>query len=213
MNSIELRNNPWFKNNPLIAILRGVESNEIVELARKLIEHEFRLIEIPLNSPNALKSIELLVNEFGNEAIIGAGTVTDEEKLDAVLAVGAKLIVTPNMNPQVVRKAVEHQCLVCCGVATPTEAFDAITNGASVLKLFPAEVIKPTGLKAIKSVLPPEVMCLPVGGINPDPALMREYLDVGAEGFGLGSNLYKRGISLAEVESNAIAYRNAWNQL
>ncbi len=213
MNSNELRNNLWFKKNPLIAILRGVESNEIIEVAEKLIEHDFRLIEIPLNSPNAFESIRLLVNEFGDEAIIGAGTVTNEEKLDAVLDVGAKLIVTPNMNPQVIRKAVEHQCLVCCGVATPTEAFDAIANGATVLKLFPAEVIKPTGLKAIKSVLPPEVMCLPVGGINPDPVLIREYLDVGAEGFGLGSNLYKRGISLAEVESNAIAYRNAWNQL
>ena len=213
MNSNELRNNSWFKKNPLIAILRGIETSEVVDVAEKLIENDFRFIEVPLNSPNAIESIKLLIEKFGTEAMIGAGTVTDIKKLDSVLATGAKLIVTPNMNPQVIEKAVENNCLVCCGVSTPTEAFNAIGHGATVLKFFPAETIKPAGLKAVKSVLPPEIICIAVGGINPDSKLLSNYIAAGAEGFGLGSNLYKRGISLSTLEQNAIEYRNAWRQL
>lgn len=213
MNSNELRSNEWFKKNPLIAILRGIETSEVVEVTEKLIENDFRFIEVPLNSPNAVESIQLLVDKFAGEAVIGAGTVSDVEKLDAVLATGAKLIVTPNMNPHVIEKAVANDCLVCCGVSTPSEAFNAIAHGATVLKFFPAETIKPTGLKAVKSVLPPEIMCIAVGGINPDSKLLSDYIAAGAEGFGLGSNLYKRGISLSTLEQNAIEYRNTWHQL
>lgn len=213
MNSNELRNNEWFKENPLIAILRGIETAEVLDVAEKLIANDFRFIEVPLNSPNAIESIRLLVEKFSDKAVIGAGTVTDVEKLDEVLATGSKLIVTPNMNPQVIEKAVENKCLICCGVSTPTEAFSAIAHGATVLKFFPAETMKPMGIKAVKSVLPPEIMCIAVGGINPDSKVLSDYIAAGAEGFGLGSNLYKRGISLSDLEQNAIEYRNAWRQL
>lgn len=213
MNASELRNNLWFKKNPLIAILRGVETSEVLDVAKVLIKHDFRFIEIPLNSPNAIESIKLLVSTYGDKAIIGAGTVTTEDKLDSVLEVGAKLIVTPNMNPGVIKKAIANDCLICCGVYTPTEAFNAIHYGASILKLFPSDTIKASGIKAVKSVLPADVMCVPVGGVNAEVNQMIKFVQSGAEGFGLGSNLYKRGMSLEQLEANVIEYRKAWSQV
>ena len=210
MTSYELRENEGFINLPLIAILRGVKPTEVLAIAEVLIANGFRFIEVPLNSPDALISIKVLVEHYGDLAIIGAGTVTDTDKLMHVLETGAKLIVTPNMNPDVIRLASQKGCTVMSGVQTPTEAFCAIQNGVSALKMFPAEVIGTAGLKAVKSVLPPEMVCLPVGGIQPDSEQMKEYIKAGAEGFGLGSGLYYPGITPEDLNQRCIEYKNAW---
>lgn len=213
MNSNQLRENTWFKELPFIAILRGVETNEVLDIAKVLIENEFRFIEVPLNSPNPLESITKLVQEYGDEAIIGAGTVTNKEKLLSVLETGAKLIVSPNMCPKVIRIAREHDCATFSGVQTPTEAFEAVECGASALKFFPAELIQPAGVKAIKSVLPPEIVCCPTGGIEADPAQIKSYLDAGVDGFGLGSGLFKKGIRPSELNTRAKAYSDCFKSI
>ena len=213
MNTKQLREHEWFKTLPLIAILRGVEPNEVIEVTRGLLKYGFRFIEVPLNSPNAIQSINKLMQTFGEKAFIGAGTVTTVDKLMPVIEAGAKLIVTPNMNPDVIRTAQAHDCMVFSGIQTPTEAFAAIEHGATALKFFPAELIQPQGVKAIKSVLPPETICCPTGGIEADPKQMQSYRDVGVDGFGLGSGLYKKGIKPSELEERAKAYRDSWMSL
>ncbi|MEZ8738643.1 2-dehydro-3-deoxy-6-phosphogalactonate aldolase [Photobacterium swingsii] len=210
MNTEELRNNVWFKELPLIAILRGVEPSEVLDIANVLIDNGFRFIEVPLNSPDAVLSIKMLVDTYGEQAIIGAGTVTNIDKLMPVLEVGARLIVTPNMNPEVIRAARAHHCVVFSGVQTATEAFTAVDCGVTALKFFPAELIQPVGVKAIKSVLPPEMICCPTGGIEADVEQMKSYVDVGVDGFGLGSGLYKKGIKPSELSVHAKAYRDSW---
>ncbi|MDO6498815.1 2-dehydro-3-deoxy-6-phosphogalactonate aldolase [Photobacterium sanguinicancri] len=210
MNTEELRNNTWFKELPLIAILRGVEPSEVLDIANVLIDNGFRFIEVPLNSPDAVLSIKMLVEAYGEQAVIGAGTVTNIDKLMPVLEAGARLIVTPNMNPEVIRAARAHNCVVFSGVQTATEAFTAVDCGVTALKFFPAELIQPLGVKAIKSVLPPEMICCPTGGIEADAEQMKSYVDVGVDGFGLGSGLYKKGIKPSELSVRAKAYRDSW---
>ncbi|MGD8172718.1 2-dehydro-3-deoxy-6-phosphogalactonate aldolase [Vibrio sp. TRT 21S02] len=210
MNNNKLEQCSWFNELPLIAILRGIEPEEVIAVTEELLDVGFRYIEIPLNSPQALKSISLVVDKFGDQAVVGAGTVTSIEKLLPVIETGAKLIVTPNMNPDVIRKAREHDCVIFSGIQTPTEAFTALECGASALKLFPAELIQPNGLKAIRSVLPPEVICCPTGGIDANPEQMRAYVQAGANGFGLGSGLYKKGLNLSQIRKRAHAYRDSW---
>ncbi|MUK36522.1 2-dehydro-3-deoxy-6-phosphogalactonate aldolase [Aliivibrio fischeri] len=205
-----LKANPFFQSLPLVAILRGILPSEILPAAKILIEEGDRFIEVPLNSPDALMSIKLLVDEYGDEAIVGAGTVTDQQKLIDVLETGAKLIVTPNMNPDVISIASKRGCIVMPGVQTTTEAFTALSCGASALKFFPAEVIGAKGIKAMKSVLPEGTVCLPVGGVAANKESMQEYLDVGADGFGLGSGLYQKGMPLEELKSRSHAYKKAW---
>ncbi|MGF1833745.1 2-dehydro-3-deoxy-6-phosphogalactonate aldolase [Photobacterium sanguinicancri] len=210
MNTEELRNNAWFKDLPLIAILRGVEPSEVLDIANVLIDNGFRFIEVPLNSPDAVLSIKMLVEAYGEQAVIGAGTVTNIDKLMPVLEAGARLIVTPNMNPEVIRAARAHNCVVFSGVQTATEAFTAVDCGVTALKFFPAELIQPLGVKAIKSVLPPEMICCPTGGIEADAEQMKSYVDIGVDGFGLGSGLYKKGIKPSELSVRAKAYRDSW---
>ena len=210
MTSNELRENEGFIKLPLVAILRGIKPTEVLAITEVLFANGFRFIEVPLNSPDALISIKKLVEHYGDTAVIGAGTVTDTDKLMRVLETGAKLIVTPNMNPDVIRIASQKGCTVMSGVQTPSEAFCAIQNGVTALKMFPAEVIGTAGLKAVKSVLPPEMICLPVGGIQPDKEQMKEYIKAGAEGFGLGSGLYFPGITLEDLNQRCIEYKNAW---
>ncbi|MFB2907459.1 hypothetical protein ACE1BH_21390 [Aeromonas jandaei] len=155
-------------------------------------------------------SIRYLVEKFGDQAIVGAGTVTNMALLQAVLTTGARLIVTPNMNPEVIRCAAEHGCVTLPGVMTPSEAFNALDCGASGLKFFPADNIQPSYIKALRAVLPKNVACLPVGGINADVNQMREFRLAGANGFGLGSGLYKPGLDLEQITTNARLYRDAW---
>ena len=195
------------EKHPLIAILRGIKPTEVVDVAEILIEKDFKIIEIPLNSPDPIRSIELLTHYFENHAIIGAGTVLDETSIRSIAEAGAKLVVMPNGNGIVVKAAKDRGLIAIPGIATPSEAFAMIEAGADALKLFPAEGIPPSVLKAMKAVLPSTVPILPVGGITPEK--MNDYLKAGAIGFGLGSALYKPGMTLRDIRKNAEAFNLA----
>lgn len=195
---------------PLIAILRGITPEQAVEAAEILLECGFHYLEVPLNSPSALKSIHLMRDTVGNRGYVGAGTVLNVEQVDSVAECGGQLIISPNCNPDVIRHSVKRGLISLPGVMTPSEAFSAIDAGASALKLFPAEHITPVITKAFRAVVPREVACLPVGGIQPDAAQMRSYIRAGADGFGLGGGLYQAGISMAVLRERAQAYQQAW---
>lgn len=192
---------------PLVAILRGIEPHEAESVAGALIEAGFTMIEVPLNSPDPLTSIELLARRFGAEALIGAGTVLDTGQARAVREAGGRLIVSPNVDADVIAASAEAGMVSLPGYFSPSEAFAALKAGATGLKLFPAEAATPAVLKAQRAVLPRDVPVLVVGGINPDN--MAPWRAVGADGFGLGSALYKPGRSAAEVGTAARAFAAA----
>lgn len=196
---------------PLIAILRGVSPNNAIRVAGILIDEGFTMIEVPLNSPDALTSIRYLVEHFGERYCIGAGTVSTPELAMHVIATGAKLMVTPNFNLTVVQRATEAGCAVFPGVITPTEAFNALAAGATGLKLFPISCLGLEGFKALRSVLPEETLCFPVGGIGPTVACMQPYVQLGAKGFGLGSALFKPEMADALIRTQARAFIDAFN--
>ena len=191
------------KHLPLIAIIRGVTPDVCLDVAKVLIEAGFTMIEVPLNSPNALESIRKLVKAYGDDYLIGAGTVTNTELAQQVIDTGAKLMVTPNCNANVIKMSVAAGCATFPGVVTPTEAFTALQAGATGIKLFPISMVGVDGLKALKSVLPKNTLCYPVGGIDPTIESMQPFVAAGASGFGLGSSLYKPTMSLAEIKQNA----------
>ena len=196
---------------PLVAILRGITLDESVDITAALIESGFSLIEVPLNTDNALACIERMVNAFGSDAIIGAGTILDSEQLRSVVDVGAGLAVTPHCNPRIIAAAKSEDLICIPGVATITEAIDALDAGADGLKVFPASVLGSETIQAWRSVLPAESILLPVGGIDNDN--MEEFLDAGADGFGLGSSLYRPGMTVAEVETQARLIVDTWDDL
>jgi 2-dehydro-3-deoxyphosphogalactonate aldolase len=189
---------------PLVAIIRGVTPGEADALGDAIYEGGIRIIEVPLNSPDPLDSIERLAAKFGERMLVGAGTVLRAEDVDRVRQAGARLVVSPNTNPIVISAAAAAGLVSTPGYFTPTEAFAAIRAGATALKLFPAEGASPTVLKAQLAVLPREVPILAVGGIKPDN--MRPWLDAGAAGFGLGGGLYLPGQSADETLAKARAY-------
>jgi 2-dehydro-3-deoxyphosphogalactonate aldolase len=193
---------------PLIAILRGVKQNEVIAIADALLSHGFTVIEVPLNSPEPLASIEALARHVGTRALIGAGTVLGEAQVRQVADAGGRLIVMPHADVAVIRAAKVAKLVCLPGVATPTEAFAALAAGADGLKLFPAEAIPPATVKAWRAVLPAATRLYPVGGIQPQT--LRAYLDVGVTGFGLGSALYKPGDSAAQVDAQAARFAGAW---
>ena len=192
---------------PLVAILRGLTPAEAPTIGAALFEAGFRVLEVPLNSPQPLQSIELLAKAFP-DAVIGAGTVRSAEEVRLVHAAGGRVIVSPHFDAEVVAAAVALGIASLPGVATPSEAFAALAAGASGLKLFPAEMIPPAAVKAMRAVLPPEVLLLPVGGIT--PATMAAYRAAGVNGFGIGSALYSPGKSAAAVATSARAFADAW---
>lgn len=195
---------PHFAACPLVAIIRGVTPAEAEAVGDAIFEAGIRIIEVPLNSPEPLKSIELLAKHLGDRALIGAGTVLEEGQVDEVKSAGGQLIVSPNTNPGVITAAAAAGMVSCPGYFTPSEAFAAIAAGAHALKLFPAEAATPAVVKAQRAVLPRDIPILVVGGVKPD--LMGAWTDAGADGFGLGSGLFKPGNSAAQVLENACAY-------
>lgn len=195
----------------MIAILRGLSPQECLGVTQALYGEGFRLIEIPLNSPEPLKSIEMVRKSLPADCLIGAGTVLTPKAAEQVKAAGGELIVMPHGDTAVIRRAKELGMLCAPGVATPTEAFAALDAGADALKLFPAEQLGPKVLKAWRAVLPRELGLLPVGGITPDN--MDIFLQAGASGFGLGSALYKPGQSADDTRVNARKFQQAWKQL
>jgi 2-dehydro-3-deoxyphosphogalactonate aldolase len=188
---------------PLVAILRGIRPEEAVPVAAVLEAAGFAIVEVPLNSPDPLVSIAALAREFGARMLIGAGTVMTEAQVGEIAAAGGKLIVTPHADAAVVRAAKRSGLLAVPGFFTPAEAFAMLAAGADALKLFPAEGASPAMLRAMRAVLPPGTMVLPVGGI--DASNMAAWRAAGAAGFGIGSAVYKPGDTLAIVSAKALA--------
>lgn len=193
---------------PLVAILRGVTPDEVVPIAEALYAAGLRLIEVPMNSPQALDSIARVVRRLPEDAIVGAGTVLSPSTVDAVQQAGGQLIVMPHSDTRVIAHAKARGLLCVPGAATPTEAFACVEAGADAVKLFPAELLTPTVVKALRAVLPKTLRLLPVGGITPDG--MTAYRQAGAAGFGLGGALYAPGMDAEEVGRRARAFASAW---
>jgi 2-dehydro-3-deoxyphosphogalactonate aldolase len=206
MNADETFAAAW-KRLPLIAILRGVQPEEAPAIGEALVQSGWGLIEVPLNSPQPLQSIAALAG-LGPRALVGAGTVLDAQQVREVHAAGGQLIVAPNFDADVVREARRLGMACLPGVLTASEAFAALRAGAHGLKLFPAEMIPPAAVKALRAVLPAHALLLPVGGIG--IRNMDAYRAAGADGFGIGSSLYKPGMSATEVEQNALDFKAAW---
>lgn len=193
---------------PLLAILRGITPDEAEPVGAALVEAGFRLIEAPLNSPDPFRSIEILAKAFGQDAVIGAGTVMSAEAARRTVEAGGRLVVMPHSDPAVIRAAKAAGAWCLPGVATPTEGFAALAAGADGLKLFPGEALPPPVVKAWRAVFPKDVPLLPVGGITPEN--MAAYIAAGAAGFGIGSALYRSGVTAAEVAARAAAFAKAW---
>lgn len=200
-----------FQEFPLIAILRGVLPAEVEDIGEALFDAGFRVIEVPLNSPDALESIARLANRFGSRSLIGAGTVLSVRDVESVATAGGRLIVSPNTNPAVIQATKRLGMISAPGAATPTEGFAALEAGADFLKLFPAEQIPPPIVKAWRAVFPKVVPLVAVGGITPDN--MGDYLAAGASGFGLGSALFKPGMNADTVRTNAVNFAVAWRAI
>jgi 2-dehydro-3-deoxyphosphogalactonate aldolase len=201
----------YLERLPLVAILRGVTPDEILPIGRALVDAGFVMIEIPLNSPRPIESIALLHEELGAGILVGAGTVTKERQVREIAEAGGGLVVMPHSDPMVIRAAKTAGLICTPGIATPNEGFAALANGADALKLFPAELLTPAVLRAMRSVFPTTAKFLPVGGITPDS--MGEYVAAGAAGFGLGSALYRRGDGVERVATNARAFVDAWRRI
>lgn len=194
---------------PLVAILRGIRPHEVVPHSEALVAEGFQIIEVPLNSPDALQSIEILSRHWGEQVLVGAGTVLAPKEVDAVVSTGGQLIVTPNTDLLVIARCNHHGTTSLIGCVSPTEALAAHQAGATALKLFPAAQFGTTYLSAIKVVLPADLAIYPVGGIEPDN--MEGFLRAGAAGFGVASNLYRPGQPIANTSSNARRLISAWH--
>ena len=192
----------------IVAILRGVQPDEVLAIGRALIEAGVRIIEVPLNSPEPLASIERLATACGDQALIGAGTVTSVQALDGVCAAGGRLIVAPNVARTVIERSVERGLDVLPGVMTPSEAFAAIDAGACDIKLFPGGSMGPAHLRALREVLPRECRVWAVGGV--DASNLAEWRRAGASGVGVGGALYRPGSSVEAVRGTAERLVKAW---
>ncbi|HEY5722035.1 MAG TPA: 2-dehydro-3-deoxy-6-phosphogalactonate aldolase [Allosphingosinicella sp.] len=192
---------------PLIAIIRGVRPDEAEAIGAAIFEAGIRIIEVPLNSPEPLDSIERLARSLGDDALIGAGTVLDTGQVARVRNAGGRIVVSPSTNREVIAATADAAMVSSPGYFTPSEAFEALAAGAHALKFFPAEAASPAVIKAQKAVLPPDVPVLIVGGIN--PGNMKHWTEAGADGFGLGSALYRPGQSAEETGRNARAFVEA----
>ncbi|CAI2462129.1 2-dehydro-3-deoxy-6-phosphogalactonate aldolase [Serratia ficaria] len=200
----------WNTELPLIAILRGILPQEAGAHVQTLLAAGFDAIEIPLNSPDWRQSIGDAVRTFGDRALIGAGTVLQPSQVDELAALGAKLVVTPNTQPAVIRRAVALGMTVCAGCATASEAFNALDAGAQALKIFPSVSFGPDYIKALKAVLPPQMPVFAVGGITPEN--LHRYLAAGCVGAGLGSDLYRAGQPLERTAHQAAAFVRAYKE-
>lgn len=203
---------PWPSlDRPLVAILRGITPGETEAVVGGLIEAGFEAIEIPLNSPDPFVSIATAARLAPTSCWIGAGTVLDVEDVDRLAEAGGRLLVSPNIDPAVLARASSHGMVTMPGVFTPTEALAAARAGASMLKFFPASVLGPAGIAAIRAVLPPELGIAAVGGVS--EANFADYARVGVRTFGLGSSLYAPGLGAAEMAQRARRVIDAYDRV
>lgn len=202
---------PYLDETPAIAVLRGVRPDQVIAIAQALFDAGFRIIEVPLNSPEPVESVRRLAGTFGDRCLIGAGTVCATEMVERVADAGGRLVVSPNCDVNVIRAAKQRSLICLPGVATPTEAFAALGAGADGLKMFPAEQLTPAVLKAWRAVLPEGTALIPVGGIG--ASNIAAYWEAGAAGFGTGSSLYRPGASAEEVFAAAAAFVAALRSL
>lgn len=196
---------------PLVAILRGLKPEETDGAIEALLEAGFRAIEIPLNSPEPFRSIEIAAKIAPSDALIGAGTVLTVEDVDRLEDAGGRLFVSPNVDIPVLERAVERKMVTLPGVFTPTEALAAAKAGATGLKFFPASVLGPSGITAIRAVLPPDMLVAAVGGVWEDN--FADYAKAGIRAFGLGSSIYKPGLSVGEIAQRARATIAAYDNV
>jgi 2-dehydro-3-deoxyphosphogalactonate aldolase len=206
----EVRSIPWPRlKRSLVSILRGIRPQEVEGVAAALIEEGFEAIEIPLNSPDPFRSIAAVTRLAPSGVLMGAGTVLELADVDRLNDVGGRLMVSPNVEPEIIRRAVEHGMVTMPGVLTPTEAITALKAGASALKFFPANLLGPAVIRSIAAVLPPDIEIGAVGGVSEKdfPA----YAAAGIRTFGLGSSLYRPGAGAAEVQVKARAIIAAYS--
>jgi len=196
---------------PLVAILRGIRPQEAVDIGVSLVEAGFRLIEVPLNSPDPFTSIAALRQALPDEVLVGAGTVLELAQIGQLCGCGGELVIMPHADLALIRAAKAAGLLCVPGIVSPTEAFAALAAGADALKIFPAELVTPAILKAMRAVLPKGIGLLPVGGIKPES--LKPYVDAGATGFGLGSALYKPGMTVEQTASMARQFVAAWRAI
>ena len=196
---------------PLVAILRGLRPDEALGVGEMVIKAGFKVLEVPLNSPDPFDSIEAMAAAFKGRAIVGAGTVLKVADVERLAKVGGQICISPNSNVEVIRAARALGLISFPAFFTATEAFAAIDAGADALKLFPAELAGPAGLKALKAVFPKTMPVFPVGGVTADN--MHTYLEVGAKGFGIGTAVFKPGDSAEIVYKKAKAFTDAWARL
>lgn len=193
---------------PLVAILRGLAPEQAAGVGRTLFDAGFRLVEVPLNRPGAIEAMRTIRALAPADALVGGGTMLTRADVDAVADAGGQIFVAPNCNPSVIAHAAARGLLCAPGVATPSEAFAALAAGAHILKLFPAEIIGPAGLKAMKSVLPEGTPLWPVGGVVPER--IADWKAAGATGAGIGSALFAPGVAPDELARRARAFVTAW---
>lgn len=205
---IDLRH--WMRELPLIAILRGITPDEADAALDVLEDSGWRVVEVPLNSPDALVTLSRMVRKAGDRLLVGAGTVLTTDEVAAIADTGARLMVAPNCNPAVIRAAKARGMWTAPGVATPTEAFAALAAGADALKMFPGESLPPAILKAWRAVMPRGTLLLPVGGVS--PGNIGAYLKAGADGFGIGTAVYKPGMNMVEMRAAARDLAAAYRQ-
>lgn len=207
-NPIQTRFETALQHLPLVAILRGLTPAEAEPVAQTLYQAGFRLIEVPLNSPDPFTSIARIRQCLPDDALVGAGTVLEAADVTRLKDIGAELVVMPHADTSVISAARALGLISMPGIVTPTEAFAALKAGANALKLFPAELVSPAIMKAMRPILPKGTRLFPVGGITPDTML--PFLAAGASGFGLGSALYSPGVSLAQLARQAECFVAAW---
>ena len=200
----------FFVDLPIVAILRGLKPEEALSILDALVAAGIRIVEVPLNSPRPLESLRQLVRQAGDDLLIGAGTVLTVDEVSAVAETGARLIVAPNCDPPVIGKAKALGLAALPGAATPSEAFAALRAGADGLKMFPGEMLPPSVLKAWLAVLPPGTLLVPVGGVSLEN--MSDYFAAGAAGVGIGSALYKPGITAADLQARALKFAQRYRQ-
>jgi 2-dehydro-3-deoxyphosphogalactonate aldolase len=186
----------------IVAILRGITPDEVVDIASAIVEAGISTVEVPLNSPSAVSSIRHLSHALGDKALIGAGTVVTADQVDAVAEAGGRIIVSPNCDLAVIQRSLELSMSCMPGVFTPSECFNAINAGIRQLKLFPAQLMGPSGVQALKAVLPPQIELFAVGGVS--LSNFAEWIAAGISGFGIGTSLYQPGDSVADVSLRSL---------